>query len=78
MSDSEAYALVGELIDSRRGRLAAVDSEVAPADIVHQNENNIGFTAGGHRLLKDSLGQTMFLVREVETRLLRRRLCAKY
>jgi hypothetical protein len=38
----EANALAGQLVDARRGYRSAVHPEIAPADVVHQNEHHVG------------------------------------
>src|SRR5450759_1528074 len=38
----EADALVGQLVDARRGYRSAVYPESSPADIVHQDEHDVG------------------------------------
>src|SRR6478735_2741991 len=38
----EANALAGQLVNARGGYRAAVNPEIAPADVVHQDEHHVG------------------------------------
>ncbi len=38
----EADAFIGELVDARRRRCAAIHPEIAPADVIHKDEDDVG------------------------------------
>jgi hypothetical protein len=55
----EANAPVGQLVDTRRWRHAAIHAKISPADVVHEKEHNIGlrFLREGGRASEEQSGQ---------------------
>jgi hypothetical protein len=49
----EADALVCQLVDTRRGYRTSVHTEISPADVVHQNEHDIGLIVLRHFALPE-------------------------
>jgi hypothetical protein len=42
LKSPEANTLAGQLVDARGGHRAAVNPEITPADVVHQDEHHVG------------------------------------
>ena len=54
----EADTLIGQLVDAWRGYRATVYPEISPADVVHENEDDIGLMIVRHFALPEMSSAT--------------------